>query len=241
MLSKNMAIGLRSFAAQAAKNYRSMLGMGYAFTERPLLDSSEASSGERRKASIAFFNTMPYFIPLTVGITTRARAEGWNESQVADIKQAVMGPFGALGDRLYWARLKPVAALCGIAVALWGNPLLGIITLFVVYNLLHLPLRLLGFGMGYNSFTHTPAVLEKLKPYRIMAGLELLGGLAIGFILASVLSPVVKGYLGIAPICVFWGILVSSMLVGTHFPFWLKWFVVGLGGSIIYLLLPTVF
>jgi hypothetical protein len=34
--------------------------------------------------------------------------------------------------------------------------------------------------LGYNLYTKVPAMLERLKPYRIIAGLQILLGLAIG-------------------------------------------------------------
>jgi mannose/fructose/N-acetylgalactosamine-specific phosphotransferase system component IID len=175
------SVGWRSFFVQAAKNYRSMLGMGYAFSELPLHKQQPV---EQRKFELAqsaeFFNTMPYFIPLTIGMTTRARQNGMNGEQVRGLKKTVLGPFGALGDAFFWATLKPTAAVLGALFALMINPWAGIIVLLVLFNLFHLPLRLCGAYLGYNLHTKVPSMLERLKPYRIIAGLQILLGLAIG-------------------------------------------------------------
>ncbi len=194
------SVGWRSFFVQAAKNYRTMLGMGYAFSELPLHKKLPA---EQRKPllteSAEFFNTMPYFIPLTIGMTARARHNGMSEEQVRGMKSTVLGPFGALGDAFYWATLKPAAAVLGVLFALWVSPLAGIIVLLALFNLFHLPLRLCGAFLGYNLFTKVPAMLEKLKPYRIIAFLQLLIGISLGLtMLAMVNLASIKIMLGLA-------------------------------------------
>jgi mannose/fructose/N-acetylgalactosamine-specific phosphotransferase system component IID len=175
------SVGWRSFFAQAAKNYRSMLGMGYAFSELPL---HKQQPMEQRKPELAqsaeFFNTQPYFIPLTIGMTARARQNGMGGEQVRGLKKTVLGPFGALGDAFFWATLKPTAAVLGALFALMVNPWVGIMVLIFIFNIFHIPLRLCGVYLGYNLYTKVPAMLERLKPYRIIAGLQILLGLAIG-------------------------------------------------------------
>jgi mannose/fructose/N-acetylgalactosamine-specific phosphotransferase system component IID len=183
------SVGWRTFFVQAAKNYRTMLGMGYAFSELPL---HKELPPEQRKPllteSAEFFNTMPYFIPLTIGMTARARQNGMTEDQVRGMKSTVLGPFGALGDAFYWATLKPAAAVLGVLFALLVNPLAGIIVLLAIFNLFHLPLRLCGAYLGYNLFTKVPAMLEKLKPYRIIAFLQLLIGISLGLTAVGMLG-----------------------------------------------------
>jgi len=183
------SVGWRSFFVQAAKNYRSMLGMGYAFSELPLhkkLDPAEAKPVLEESAE--FFNTMPYFVPLTVGMTARARQNGMTEDQVRGIKNTVLGPFGALGDAFYWATLKPAAAMLGVLFALLISPLAGVIALLALFNLFHLPLRLCGAYLGYNLFTKVPGILERLKPYKIIAFLQLLIGISLGLTAVGILG-----------------------------------------------------
>lgn len=183
------SVGWRSFFVQAAKNYRTMLGMGYAFCELPLQKNLPIEQSKPRlEESAEFFNTMPYFIPLTIGMTARARQNGMTEDQVRGMKSTVLGPFGALGDAFYWATLKPAAAVLGILFALWISPLAGIIVVLTLFNLFHLPLRLCGAFLGYNLFIKVPAMLEKLKPYRTIAFLQLLIGISLGLTLVGMLG-----------------------------------------------------
>lgn len=219
------SVGWRSFFVQAAKNYRTMLGMGYAFSELPLHKSLPT---EQRKPllteSAEFFNTMPYFIPLTIGMTARARQNGMTEEQVRGMKNTVLGPFGALGDAFFWATLKPAAAVLGVLFALLVSPLAGIIVLLALFNLFHLPLRFCGAYLGYNLFTKVPAMLEKLKPYRIIAFLQLLIGIGFGLTLVGVL-----GNFALAGVNI--GLAVSlgtGLLLGIggsliRLPLWMMW------------------
>jgi len=209
---------------QAAKNYRTMLGMGYAFSELPL--HKGLPPGQRQPLlteSAEFFNTMPYFIPLTIGMTARVRQNGMSEEQVRGIKKTVLGPFGALGDAFFWATLKPAAAVLGVLFALWISPLAGIIVLLSFFNLFHLPLRLWGAYLGYNLFTKVPGMLEKLGPYKIIAVVKLLIGIGLGLTIGALVN--------LASIKIMFGIatgLGTGLLLGIggsliRLPLWTMW------------------
>jgi mannose/fructose/N-acetylgalactosamine-specific phosphotransferase system component IID len=205
------SVGWRSFFAQAAKNYRSMLGMGYAFSELPL---HKRQPIEQRKPELAqsaeFFNTMPYFIPLTIGMTVRARQNDAGDEAVRGLKKTVLGPFGALGDAFFWATLKPTAAVLGALFAFMVNPMVGILVLIFTFNIFHIPLRFCGAYLGYNLLTNVPSMLERLKPYRIIAGLQILLGIAIGLKVVGL-----TGNFGSAGAEIrLSGCIISGMLVG---------------------------
>jgi mannose/fructose/N-acetylgalactosamine-specific phosphotransferase system component IID len=218
------SVGWRTFFVQAAKNYRTMLGMGYAFSELPLHKKLPIEQKKPLLAESAeFFNTMPYFIPLTIGMTARARQSGMTEDQVRGMKRTVLGPFGALGDAFYWATLKPAAAVLGVLFSLLINPLAGIIILIALFNLFHLPLRLCGAYLGYNLLTKVPGMLEKLKPYKIIVFLQLIIGISLGLIILAIVNfASIKIVLGLA------ASLGTGLLFGIggsfiRMPLWTMW------------------
>jgi len=219
-----------------------MLGMGYGFITRPLVDKlPDAELPEARRQATSFFNTQPYFIPLTVGIVERGREENWDEAKLQGIKQNVMGPFGALGDAFFWATLKPLAAVAGLCAAFWLGAVWGIIVLLVIFNLFHLPVRLWGVYLGYNAFQNTPLQLEKFKPHTVITLMSILLGLLSGLILAGFLTrTLLEETSPIVSLSVIWGVIVAFVGNLSSMPIWLNWLMVLVGATMIGLCIPCV-
>jgi hypothetical protein len=68
--------------------------------------------------------------------------------EIKSFKRSLMGPFGALGDSLFWCSMKPAAALVGVILAMGGHVLWAIAATLVIYNSLHLWARIWGFYNG---------------------------------------------------------------------------------------------
>lgn len=144
----------RSFFLQASWNPQGMQNLGLAYSLYPALrkiypDPEAQNAAVRRH--LTFFNTHPYVAAAIMGGVLHhedriARGEEPPE-RVAAFKQALMGPLAAVGDGFFWLSLKPAAGAVGAALV----PLIGVwapLVFFVLYNLVHLTLRLRLYWVG---------------------------------------------------------------------------------------------
>lgn len=163
----------RSFFVQAAWNFERMQSVGFAWALLPALREIYPGKEERLRAlkrHLELVNTHPYMSPLVMGSVIRAEQEashqgegGAGAQRVSMLKQALCGPLAAIGDSLFWATLRPLAALAAVALA-WMAPELGwqapLWVFLGLFNLPHLVVRLNGVYQGY---TLGPAVAEYLR------------------------------------------------------------------------------
>jgi PTS system mannose-specific IID component len=190
------AMAMRASLLQATWNFERQQGIGWAWALEPALrrfypDPAERS--ERLAEHTAFFNTQPTMASLALGAIAaleerRAAGDGPDPEAIARIKGVMGASLAALGDRLFWFTLRPVAACFGIWLALDGRPL-GALALWTCYNLLHLGVRFLGVGWGYAA---GPAVLGGSLRRRFEGLTRLLASLGaalIGVLVAWLIVP----------------------------------------------------
>ena len=156
---------LRSFAVQGSWNYRTLLGTGFAFMLLPALqhvfrnDPEGLSAARARHA--ALFNSHPYLAPVAAGAVARLEADGAPAELQQRFKEAVRGPLGALGDRLFWLSWRPVCALLGVALLLLRAPWwTGVLVFLLAYNAVHLPVRAWGLDVGLRAGLQVGASLR---------------------------------------------------------------------------------
>ncbi len=92
----------------------------------------------------------------------------------------------------FWFTLRPLAACLGVLFAVRPTAL-GAAVLLVTYNVVHLGVRGLGVGWGWNQ---GPAVLDaERRAYfeRLVAWWSVLGAAVIGLLAAIQLEPAVSG------------------------------------------------
>ena len=122
---------LRSFFIQAGWNYERNQNVGFAFALLPAL--RRAYGATRRFApallrNLEFFNTQPYMAGFILGnvakMEEKLAAGPENEEAIktaAGVKQALASSFAAIGDRIFWGRLKPMTTqVCLIVWTLGG-------------------------------------------------------------------------------------------------------------------------
>jgi len=152
--SVRISVILRSLLVQAAWNYRTMLGTGMAFALLPVLrylhTDAEALDAALERHSV-HFNAHPYLTPVALGALARMEVDGVQPEQIARFRDAVRGPLGALGDRLVWAGWLPMSALVGVALVHMVAPVVGVVVFLVLFNILHLTLRIRGFHLGFEA------------------------------------------------------------------------------------------
>ena len=191
-----LSIFFRSFLIQAVWNYQSMLSIGFCFALSPVakrLFKDRQKRIEFYNRHLNFFNAHPYFSSFALGAITRVEEdmvlEGKDDYYRVDrLKNALIGPLGAIGDQLIWATLKPASILiCLLAVILIENYNTKIIFLFILlilYNIPHLYIRMFGILKGYQAGYDVYKILniERFKTIKNIYGG--LGGLALGIIIA---------------------------------------------------------
>lgn len=148
------AIGLRALALQASFTYERFQGAGFGFALLPALRRiwpDRASQAAAVRRHMDYFNTNPVLAGYVLGAAARLEAEvaaGRAEiSAVRDLKARIGGPVAALGDRLLWGTLRPLALTLGVLVALRA-PVLGALLMLAVYNVPQLAWRARGLARG---------------------------------------------------------------------------------------------
>jgi mannose PTS system EIID component len=145
----------RCLFLQAAWNRRGMQNLGFAYAIDPALRALYPDPARREEAlgrHLGFFNCHPYMAAAIVGGAIhheeRVAAGAEPGAQPLRYKQTLQGPLAAIGDGFFWTALRPffgaVAALGALAV---GWP--AIVGALVVYNAIHLVLRVGLFRAGY--------------------------------------------------------------------------------------------
>lgn len=156
--SSRFAAFLTSFLVQAGYHYDGFQNIGLAAMLLPALkdlypDREQLIAAVRRH--LDFFNAHPYLTPYAAAALIRMeeeRACGVEEAHSDDalrrFKQVIGSILGNLGDRFFWAGLLPLATLAGLCAFLL-DPMWGVLTLLVLYNLPHLLTRVEGLRIGY--------------------------------------------------------------------------------------------
>jgi mannose/fructose/N-acetylgalactosamine-specific phosphotransferase system component IID len=192
-------VAWRSMLLQATFNYERQQGIGWAYALRPALERLISDPAERRvrlAEHTAYFNTQPTLASFALGAVARLeqqRVEGTVDGDTVVRVKGALGPaLAAIGDRLFWFTLRPFAACLGILFALSGSAL-GAVILWGSYNTVHLSLRLLGVGIGFDQ---GPAVLGGTLRRRLeglVRRLSLLGCALLGVLIAALLAPGLNG------------------------------------------------
>lgn len=176
---------LRSFAIQGSWNYRTMLGAGLAFALVPVLSRVYRDDRQALAEAIgrhaAFFNAHPYLAGVAVGALVRLEIEGTERGLVDRLKGALVSPLGTLGDRLFWARWRPLSALAAMVVFLVGAPWwVACLVFLVLYNVLHVGIRAWAFQLGWSRGREVGRALLgsplRRVPERLTIPLAAIGG-----------------------------------------------------------------
>ncbi len=156
-----LRVFLRSFLMQSVWNFRSLISVGFSVCLFPVLGKLYPNPDDKRdfiQRHLKFFNSHPYFASYALGVSIRleekaAHGEPESAETLLRIKDLLMSPLGAIGDRLFWATIKPACLLFGtLGILLAPSNILKVIVLifaFILYNLPHLYFRYTGIIEGY--------------------------------------------------------------------------------------------
>jgi PTS system mannose-specific IID component len=147
---------LRSLLVQASWNYRTMQGAGLGFALIPALAKLYRGDGVGLARAIrthsGFFNAHPYLSTVAIAALARMESESAGPDQLERFKKAIVSPLGSLGDRLVWARWRPLCSLLAFLIFLLGAPWWVAVAVFLAsYNAVHLWLRIWGLRLGWRE------------------------------------------------------------------------------------------
>jgi PTS system mannose-specific IID component len=158
----------RCLFLQAAWNRRGMQNLGFAYAIAPALRElypDEALREEALGRHLRFFNCHPYMAAAILGGAIhheeRVAAGAEPTFQPLQYKQTLQGPLAALGDGFFWTALRPFfGALAAVGAILAGGP--AIVAAILVYNAIHLWLRIRLFLAGYEKGDAVVAEIARL-------------------------------------------------------------------------------
>jgi mannose PTS system EIID component len=156
-LMLRMRVVMRSAWIQSTLNYEGMQNLGRLFALIPvakwLLLSRDEMTGFTTR-HLSYFNSNPFVATLGLGALARIETDsrdagGPDEGLIERMSMRLSAPLGAVGDKLFWASIRPQAALLGILVAmLWGVwGAVAYVACFAVWSFIY---RWMGFQRGWD-------------------------------------------------------------------------------------------
>jgi PTS system mannose-specific IID component len=188
----------RCLFLQAAWNRRGMQNLGFAYAIDPALRALYPDAARREEAlrrHLLFFNCHPYTAAAILGgaIHHEERvASGLEPPDVPrDYKSTLQGPLAAVGDGFFWTALRPFfGALGALGTLLAGWP--AVVATLILYNAIHLVLRVHLFVAGYRK---GDAIVDSVAKLSLPAVAEWLR--AAGAVLAGLAAALVPGRAGL--------------------------------------------
>ena len=148
-----VSIFLRSLTVQLSFNFRTMQGLGFAFSILPLKRVVKRADGKNNEDFIAthlrMFHTNPYLAPAIIGSVVKMEEKGDGARKAYDIKSALMAPYAAIGDSFFWGALCLFSSVLTVLLALHGS-ILAPLTFMLVFSPAQLLVRVNGFIKGYH-------------------------------------------------------------------------------------------
>jgi PTS system mannose-specific IID component len=197
-------VALGGLALQAAfgPDRRQGLGVGAALAPVARFLPEEARS-RFLACHLENYNTNPAMTGPLLGALVRLeeKGAGGDESAVhraGKLKRGVEGPFASAGDALLWGGMRPGAALWG-ALAGWMTGAWGVVVFLVLYNVVHLGLRLGGVFWGYQRGASVDEILRSSRFRGLTVGARRLVMTGAGALALLALGPEGgPGFVGLA-------------------------------------------
>lgn len=110
-LKDRLIIVWKSFFLQSVFNYERFQNVGFLFSVLAYLKKIHKSSDELKRACLRhfeIFNTQPYMSGFVIGNVLKNEEELKDAKEIINIKHSLACAYAAIGDRIFWARLRLV-------------------------------------------------------------------------------------------------------------------------------------
>lgn len=186
-------IFFRSLSIQSSWNFSSMQNIAFVFSLLPIVKKSGRNGKQIARfltRHLSLFSTHPYLSGPVIGSVVKLE-ENVRESggciEAANLKKALMAPYAAIGDPFFGGALRPSTAIIGVIMAIKGFILAPFVFL-VLYNPLHLWVRLKGFIEGYRDGRGAVDFVRNLNLPERSRQIKWISVVLLGFLAGAVLS-----------------------------------------------------
>jgi PTS system mannose-specific IID component len=170
-----------------------MQTVGFAYALDPALRRIHGERSQQRQKALerhlGFYNTHPFMGAVLLGCVTRLEEDGKGERAV-EVKRALMGPFGGIGDSFYWGALIPFLGAAALAAG-WSGAAWAPWFLVGTFGGLGFATRLWMFFFGYRKGIEAAAEVQRLRlllwSRRIKWAAALILGVTLSLALPAVL------------------------------------------------------
>ncbi|MCX5800541.1 MAG: PTS system mannose/fructose/sorbose family transporter subunit IID [Candidatus Eisenbacteria bacterium] len=183
---------LRSFYLQAAWNYEGLQTLGFAYVMFPVarkLGCGTTATREFAVRHLRLFNTNPVLASYIIGATAKLEEERErgkvSAADVEALKSSLAVPLAAVGDRFFWASMRPLSGMLGVLIA-GGFGVLGAVALLVLYNVFHIYYRVKGVLRGYTLGAGVVGEIPKLRLMTLSRTVGWVGAATAGILLVGV-------------------------------------------------------
>ncbi len=185
---------LRSLFIHSSWNFWRMQNLGFAFSMIPairFLGKGPEHRARMFERHLQLFNTNPCMSGPIIGSVMRIEEDLYADGSCPEadrLKTTLMAPYAAMGDSLFWGSLKPLAGTVGVLAAMTGSLYAGLV-LLLIYNPLHLWVRIKGFAEGYRKGKDGIDFIRSMNLPRISGQIRWISVVLLG-VLAWVVSDV---------------------------------------------------
>lgn len=194
---------LRTLFLQTVWNFERYLNYGVAYVLSPVVRRlyPKDERGEVLSRHLDYFNTHPYMGAFILGAVIKMEEERaqmpkanqkQKEEEINALKVGMMGPLAAMGDNFFWATIRPYCGLMAVTLVMthalgsklesWAVPLLFL----VLFNIIHLGMRFLGFSLGYRKGDQVVLSLRRFGFQEAIRGIRVASVLLVAVLIVFV-------------------------------------------------------
>jgi mannose PTS system EIID component len=192
-----LKVSARLTLIQSAWTMQSMQSEGFVYCLIPALKKLYPDETKLHRVINHFhlpINTHPFLVSILAGSILRMESEGQSQRIIVSYLRTAMTALAALGDSYFHAVLA-FSSMIAVLISLVSSPLLGLLTLLIMFNTVHLMIRFAGIFIGFRKGDATISELGKWIDSGKTKVLRMLTGIAGGFVVALIVVRLGHGVL----------------------------------------------
>ncbi len=174
---------------QSAWTHSSMQSEGLVYSLAPALSKIYGDQKNIRKILKHYkipINTHPFLVPVLAGVLLKMETDKSSTRSIICYITPTMGALAAMGDPFFHSALA-FASITAALIAMLFGPLAGIITLLIMFNTVHVAIRVSGIFMGYKKGTDAYETLGHWMDSSKTSGLKTASSITAGILIGLLL------------------------------------------------------